>query len=200
MQLLSIFAGHLDPRVRVFLNVRIVAITALLCGGRLRAPDERLPAGDADDRLQLIQRRAVLGAPLPGRFRLLAASDDCGGAAISIWPSVDASGSLVALDENVCLSPGDRRRRIAIARPGKPGLTILCDVDLIDGPRGCYGDARIAGRFVAWREGRDAVVVFDRIRHTPLYRRLFPSIESFDVQADGKLVVAYHRRSPTRAG
>ena len=137
------------------------------------------------------EQREVLGAALPGRFGLLAASDDCGGGSISLWPSTDASGAVVAMGENVCLSPLDRRRRVVIARPGKPGRTTLCDADQFAVPPHCYGDARIAGRFVAWREGRDAIVVFDRTHRTIADRRLFPSIASFDIQADGKLVVAY---------
>jgi hypothetical protein len=137
------------------------------------------------------EQREVLGATLPGRFGLLAASDDCGGGAISLWPSTDASGAVVALGENVCLSPVDRHRRVVIARPGKPGLTTLCDADQFAVPPHCYGDARIAGRFVAWRDGRNAIVMFDRTRRTIADRRLFPFIVSFDIQADGKLVVAY---------
>jgi len=128
------------------------------------------------------EQREVLGGSPAGPFDLLAASDDCGGGAISVWPSVDVSGTVVAIGENVCLSPGDRRRRIL-------------DADLLGGPARCSGDARIAGRFVAWREGRDAIVVFDRIRRRVAYRRLFPRIESYDLQRDGKLVVAYHLRS-----
>src|ERR671931_186173 len=108
------------------------------------------------------EQREVLGAALPGRFGLLAASDDCGGGSISLPPSTDASGGVVAMGENVCLSPLDRRRRVVIARPGKPGLTTLCDADQFAVPPHCYG----AGRFVAWRDGRDAIVVFDRKRHT----------------------------------
>jgi hypothetical protein len=140
------------------------------------------------------EQREVLGAALPGRFGLLAASDDCGGGFISLSPSTDASGAVVAMGENVCLSPLDRRRRVVIARPGKPGLTTLCDADQFAVPPHCYGDVRIAGRFVAWRDRRDAIVVSDRIRRTMVDRRLFPFIASFDVQADGKLVVAYQPR------
>ncbi|TMK91318.1 MAG: hypothetical protein E6G42_08630 [Actinobacteria bacterium] len=94
------------------------------------------------------EQREVLGGSPAGPFDLLAASDDCGGGAISVWPSVDVSGTVVAIGENVCLSPGDRRRRILVARPG---------------------------------ESRPRV--------------LFPRIESYDLQRDGKLVVAYHLRS-----
>ena len=141
------------------------------------------------------EQREVLGGSPAGPFDLLAASDDCGGGAISVWPSVDVSGTVVAIGENVCLSPGDRRRRILVARPGESRPRVLCDADLLGGPAHCSGDARIAGRFVAWREGRDAIVVFDRMRRRVAYRRLFPRIESYDLQRDGKLVVVYHLRS-----
>lgn len=141
------------------------------------------------------EKRAVLGGAPSGPFGLLAASDDCGGGAISVWPSVDVSGNLAAIGENVCLSPGHRRRRILVVRPGTSPPSVLCDADLLKGPQRCGGDARIAGRFVAWREGRDAIVVFDRARRRIAYRPVFPFIESFDLQRDGKLVVAYHPRS-----
>ena len=137
------------------------------------------------------EQREVLGGPPSGPLRVLATSDDCGGGSISVAPSVDVSGELVAIGENLCLPPGDRRRRIVVARLGQGSPSLLCDADLLHGPPRCRGDARVAGRFVGWSEGRDAVVVYDRLRRRVAYRPLLPRVQSFDVQADGTLAVAY---------
>jgi hypothetical protein len=138
------------------------------------------------------EQRAVLGGKPSGPLRVLATSDDCGGGSISVPTSVDASGDLVAMGENVCVSPGNRRRRIVLARLGRAGPSLVCDADLLHGPPRCRGDARIAGRFVAWSEGRDAVVVYDRVRRRVAYRPLVPRVQSFDIQSDGRLAVAYY--------
>jgi hypothetical protein len=138
------------------------------------------------------EHREVLGGAPSGLLRVLATSDDCGGASISVPTSVDASGDLVAMGENVCVSPGNRRRQIVVVRLGRTSPSLVCDADLVHGPALCRGDARIAGRFVAWSEGRDAVVVYDRLRRRVAYRPLLPRVQSFDVQADGTLAVAYY--------
>jgi hypothetical protein len=138
------------------------------------------------------EQREVLGRGPSGRLRVLARSDDCGGGAISVPTSVDASGDLVAIGENVCIPPGDRRRQIVVARLGRAGSSLVCDADLLHGPSRCRGDARVAGRFVAWSEGRNAVVVYDRLRRRVAYRPLLPRVQSFDVQANGRLAVAYY--------
>jgi hypothetical protein len=138
------------------------------------------------------EQREVLGGAPSGPLRVLATSDDCGGGSISVAPSVDASGDLVAMGENVCAPPGDRRRQIVLARLDRAGSNLVCDADLLRGPSRCRGDARIGGRFVAWSEGRDAVVVYDRLRRRVAYRPLLPRVQSFDVQADGRLAVAYY--------
>jgi hypothetical protein len=138
------------------------------------------------------EKREVLGGAPSGALRVLATSDDCGGGSISVPPSVDASGDLVAIGENTCVAPGNRRRQIVVARPGRASPSLVCDVDLLHGPSRCRGDARIAGRFVAWSEGRDAVVVYDRLRRRVAYRPLLPRVQSFDLQADGRLAVAYY--------
>jgi hypothetical protein len=137
-------------------------------------------------------QREVLGGAPSGRLRVLSASDDCGGGSINVSPSVDVSGDLVVLGENVCVSPGNRRRLVVVVRPDRPGRSVLCEAEVPQGPPRCRGDARIAGRFVAWSEGQDAVVVYDRLRRRVAYRPLLPRVQSFDLEADGRLAAAYY--------
>ena len=69
---------------------------------------------------------------------------------------------------------------------------------------GCCSDVEIAGRFVAWNE-RSTVVVYDRVTRRTAYRaRIGPAgigVDlGFDLQADGKLGVAYRLVEVARAG
>jgi hypothetical protein len=138
------------------------------------------------------ERRAVLETGSRGGFRTVAPTDDCGGGSSSSPTSVDASGTAVALGLNLCLAPDDRRRRVVLVRLDRPDPIVLCDADEFGLPSRCDGYARVAGRFVAWREGRSAIVVFDTRAGKVASRPLVPRIVSFDLQADGKVAAAYY--------
>ena len=143
------------------------------------------------------EERAILEAGSQGGFRTVAPTDDCGGGSSSSPTSVDASGPVVALGLNVCLAPDNRRRRVALATLDRPGVTVLCDSAQFALPSRCDGEARIAGGFVAWREGRSAIVVFDTRTGAVASRPLVPHAVSFDLQADGTVAAAYY---PADAG
>jgi hypothetical protein len=138
------------------------------------------------------ERRAVLEAGSRGGFRTVAPTDDCGGGSSSSPSSVDASGTAVALGLNVCLAPDNRRRRVVLVRLDRPGSTLLCDSAQFAPASRCEGNARVAGRFVAWREGTNAIVVFDTRSGEVASRAPVPRTVSFDLQADGTVVAAYH--------
>jgi hypothetical protein len=138
------------------------------------------------------ERRAILEAGSRGGFRTVAPTDDCGGGSSSSPTSVDASGTAVALGLNVCLAPDNRRRRVVLVGLGRPDPTVLCDSPQFAPASRCDGYARVAGRFVAWREGPSAIVVFDTRRGAVASRPLVPRTVSFDLQADGTVAAAYY--------
>jgi hypothetical protein len=105
--------------------------------------------------------------------------------------SVDVDGGVLAFGETFCRR-GTTRRRIVV-REFASGREARLQNAVATSE--CCGGVRIAGRFVAWREP-SAVVVYDLAVGRPAYRARVSkkAWASFDVQRDGKVVVAIARR------
>jgi len=139
---------------------------------------------------------ALIG-PLTGPYRILARPRTCFLAGIGNALALD--GGVAAYLELDCT----RQRLRVVAR----------DVERAERPRvlrdaafsgGCCRDIAIAGRYVAWSDGRD-VVVYDRLARRVGYRaRIGPrgiNVDfGFDLQRDGKLAVAFRLVELARGG
>jgi hypothetical protein len=109
--------------------------------------------------------------------------------------SLDVDGETIAFVETFHRQSA-ARVRVVVRRFGRGDETVLQNVRA---EADCCGKTRIAGRFVAWREG-DAIIVHDLALGRTAYRvRLRNGSGSrgidFDLQRDGKLVVAEAARS-----
>lgn len=139
---------------------------------------------------------AVVGPP-GGPYRRLGGPRKC---------SMPTLGNTIALDNGVAayleLDCARQRLRVRVrdVRHGR-GAVVLRSAPVSSG---CCRDIAIAGRYVAWSEGRD-VVVYDRIARKTAYRapvgREGIGVDlGFDLQRDGKLAVAYRLVEVARAG
>jgi hypothetical protein len=139
---------------------------------------------------------ALIG-PLTGPYRPLVRPHIC------FLPSL---GNSLALDGGVAayldLDCTRQRLRVLVRDVGQGGEPRVLRNAPISG--GCCRDIAVAGRYVAWSEGRDAVV-YDRVARRVAYRaRIGPAgigVDfDFDLQQDGKLAVAFRLVEFARAG
>jgi hypothetical protein len=139
---------------------------------------------------------AVVG-PLTGPYRILVRPRTC------FLPGME---NALALDRGVVayveLDCTHQRLRVAVQDVGRRRPSrVLRDAPIT---ADCCRDIAIAGKYVAWTERRD-IVVYDRAARRVAYRaRVRPvGIDSdvgFDLQADGKLAVAFRLVELARAG
>ncbi len=138
-----------------------------------------------------------LVGPPAGPYRTLVRPRTCFTA--TVGSALALEGGIAAYLELDCASERLRVLVRDIARRGAP--RVLHDAALSSA---CCRDVAIAGRHVAWIDGRD-VVVYDRLVRRAAYRaRIGPAPIDVDLgfalQQDGKLAVAYRLVELARTG
>jgi hypothetical protein len=132
---------------------------------------------------------ALVGPP-GGSYRTLVHPHTC---------VLATAGATLTLDRGVAayIEPDCRRNHVQVVVRDLGHGTRPLVVRQAAASQECCRDVALAGRFVAWNEGRGDVVVYDRLAHRTAYRaHAAPNggigVElGFDLQDDGKLAVAY---------
>jgi hypothetical protein len=125
-------------------------------------------------------------------FGVISSPVVCSGAIVRIDAGPDVDGERIALHEPYELNcrSGERDVRHRIVVRTFDGSIVAVPYDGDSSPR----DVRIAGRYVAWSFGQ-TIVVHDWVARVDAYRVDIPaprySEHRFDLQADGKIALAY---------
>jgi hypothetical protein len=145
-----------------------------------------------------------------GRVSHISDTPSCDGGGWLVFPgmpdSLDTAGRRVTSSETRASCAGSTpkfHRRVFVRDPS--GTRVLVDRSQPT-PDQWTGDVRLAGRFLAWSTDRGGtVVVYDLAAGKVAYRARLLDRQglgnvTFDVQSDGKLVVAYQPSASERAG